>query len=331
MAILSVAVRISEDLFKFSIHPEPASPTPSWWPTGIASSMSANVLCPPSARRPQSAPVGSIARAPCGRPRSRADEVVEQATAKISPKCPAAVKAGFAAYRATDPDDRAKALGLCSAPPPPEFGWDELEFYLVQYFATMAMFNYPPSASPLDRLHLARFWVSPVFSGFLGTRDVSHRGPKVRTLLGTCFLTVLVDGLPSAIAKFCLPQGLHMGARRRRRRRRRRRLWPPGVQEPACAPSTGQRDLLRPRRSGPRARSQQRRVQGVQGLGGVLRLVRLRAIHGVGLSGLHRGPSVPFRSRPICPDRPPPGCNAKNPPLNPHMSHDIPEHALSEG
>ena len=53
--------------------PPPSPPCPSWRPAGIASSMSANVLCPPSTRRPRGAPVGSIARAPCGRPRSRAD------------------------------------------------------------------------------------------------------------------------------------------------------------------------------------------------------------------------------------------------------------------
>ena len=35
--------------------------------------MLANVLCPPPARRPRNVPFGSLARAPCGRPRARAD------------------------------------------------------------------------------------------------------------------------------------------------------------------------------------------------------------------------------------------------------------------
>ena len=79
-------------------------------------------------------------------------EVVERATTKVRPKCPAAVKAAFTAYRATtSPTTRKEALGLCSTVPAAEFGWDELEFYIVQYFATMAMFNYPPSSSGLAR------------------------------------------------------------------------------------------------------------------------------------------------------------------------------------
>ena len=36
--------------------------------------ISASVPCPPPTRRPGSAPVGSLARAPCGRLRARADE-----------------------------------------------------------------------------------------------------------------------------------------------------------------------------------------------------------------------------------------------------------------
>jgi hypothetical protein len=76
--------------------------------------------------------------------------VVEKATAKISPECPAAVKAQFTAYKATTSGiDRQRELNLCAPPDAPEFGWDPLEFYLVQYFATMAMFNYPPVTSPL--------------------------------------------------------------------------------------------------------------------------------------------------------------------------------------
>jgi hypothetical protein len=78
-------------------------------------------------------------------------EVVERATAKISPKCPAAVKAAFTAYAATPSTARQEALGLCKPIPAAEFGWDELEFYIVQYFATMAMFNYPPSSSNLAK------------------------------------------------------------------------------------------------------------------------------------------------------------------------------------
>ena len=78
-------------------------------------------------------------------------DVVAKATARVSPKCPKAVRAGFAAYRAASISERQKGLGLCAPVPAPEFGWDELEFYIVQYFATMAMFNYPPSASGLVR------------------------------------------------------------------------------------------------------------------------------------------------------------------------------------
>merc|ERR1719162_288649 len=66
-------------------------------------------------------------------------QVVERATAKISPKCPAAVKAAFTAYRAShaSPAARQEQLGLCAPVGSPEYGWDPLEFYLVQYFATM--------------------------------------------------------------------------------------------------------------------------------------------------------------------------------------------------
>jgi pimeloyl-ACP methyl ester carboxylesterase len=79
-------------------------------------------------------------------------DVVERATTKIRPACPAVVKAAFEAYAAIpSPSARQDALGLCSPVPAPEFGWDELEFYIVQYFATMAMFNYPPSSSNLAR------------------------------------------------------------------------------------------------------------------------------------------------------------------------------------
>ena len=45
------------------------------------------------------------------------------------------------ALRALAPADREKALGLCGPVPVSEFGWDELEFYIVQLFATKAMFN----------------------------------------------------------------------------------------------------------------------------------------------------------------------------------------------
>ena len=86
-------------------------------------------------------------------------KVVENATSKIRPKCNSAVKRAFTAYRvakakANDTRSRTQlqhALGLCApmSANDDEFGWDPLEFYLTQYFATMAMFNYPPSSSPL--------------------------------------------------------------------------------------------------------------------------------------------------------------------------------------
>lgn len=76
-------------------------------------------------------------------------DVVEKATANVSPECPSAVSAAFKAYDALPAERRKDALELCSPVPRAEFGWDELEFYIVQYFATMAMFNYPPATSPL--------------------------------------------------------------------------------------------------------------------------------------------------------------------------------------
>ena len=76
-------------------------------------------------------------------------DVVEAASKKISPECPAAVKASFAAYKKATPAEKVAALNLCAPVTAPEYGFDELEFYIIQYFATMAMFNYPPTSSVL--------------------------------------------------------------------------------------------------------------------------------------------------------------------------------------
>ena len=72
---------------------------------------------------------------------------VEAASLKISPKCPAAVKASFQAYRAAPVPDRKEALGLCGDVSAAEYGYDELEFYIIQYFATMASQRGDPLAT----------------------------------------------------------------------------------------------------------------------------------------------------------------------------------------
>ena len=78
--------------------------------------------------------------------------VLAQAAELIQPGCTRAVRASFAALRAATPAEAQRALGLCapSLAADSEFGWDALEFWITQYFATMAMFNYPPSRSPLQ-------------------------------------------------------------------------------------------------------------------------------------------------------------------------------------
>ena len=75
--------------------------------------------------------------------------VVETATEKISPGCPKAVQDQFRAYRQASQAEKQKSLGLCKPVGSIQSSWDPLEFYIVQYFATMAMFNYPPVTSPL--------------------------------------------------------------------------------------------------------------------------------------------------------------------------------------
>jgi len=115
----------------------------------------------------------------------------------------------------------------------------------------------------------------------------STRRHRTRSFFLLFFLSCLImlACASSAVAKFRL-QGLHVGARGCRRCRRRR--WPRRIQATARAPPAGQRDLLRPRSSGPWPGAQQQRVRRVRGFGGVLGLVRLRAFRVVGLPGLHR-------------------------------------------
>ena len=67
--------------------------------------------------------------------------IVTDAAEKIKPGCAAAVREAFAALRTASPSEAQQALGLCHAPTVSEFGWNDLEFWITQYFATMAMFN----------------------------------------------------------------------------------------------------------------------------------------------------------------------------------------------
>ena len=66
-------------------------------------------------------------------------EIVTTAAEKIAPGCAAAVRRSFAALRAASPAEAQHTLGLCQAPTESEFGWNDLQFYITQYFATMAM------------------------------------------------------------------------------------------------------------------------------------------------------------------------------------------------
>ena len=63
------------------------------------------------------------------------------------------------ALRALAPADREKALGLCGPVPVSEFGWDELEFYIVQLFATKAMFNCTHIRPPRLPADFAVTWI----------------------------------------------------------------------------------------------------------------------------------------------------------------------------
>ena len=75
-ALASTGVRLTNycnDIVTSQFIRQPASLTPSWGPTGIASSVSANVLCPTI--RPSTPARTGLAQSlalPCGRPRSRA-------------------------------------------------------------------------------------------------------------------------------------------------------------------------------------------------------------------------------------------------------------------
>lgn len=76
-------------------------------------------------------------------------EIVTSSAEKIRPGCPAAVRQAFADLRDASVVEQQEALGLCQPATVSEFGWNDLEFYITQYFATMAMFNYPPATSRL--------------------------------------------------------------------------------------------------------------------------------------------------------------------------------------
>lgn len=67
--------------------------------------------------------------------------IVTDAAEKIKPGCVEAVRSAFVELREASPSAAREALGLCQAPTVTEFGWNDLEFWITQYFATMAMFN----------------------------------------------------------------------------------------------------------------------------------------------------------------------------------------------
>ena len=67
--------------------------------------------------------------------------IVTDAAEKIQPGCTVAVRKAFVALRSASPSEAQQALGLCQQPTASEYGWNDLEFWITQYFATMAMFN----------------------------------------------------------------------------------------------------------------------------------------------------------------------------------------------
>eukprot|EP01046_Picozoa_sp_COSAG06_P040606 COSAG06_NODE_4935_length_3849_cov_14.543200_2_plen_194_part_00 len=67
--------------------------------------------------------------------------IVTDAAEKIQPGCTVAVRKAFVALRSASPSEAQQALGLCQQPTAGEYGWNDLEFWITQYFATMAMFN----------------------------------------------------------------------------------------------------------------------------------------------------------------------------------------------
>ena len=67
--------------------------------------------------------------------------IVTDAAEKIMPGCTAAVRRAFAALRAASPSEAQEALGLCQAPTVSEFGWNDLEFWITQYFATVSLYD----------------------------------------------------------------------------------------------------------------------------------------------------------------------------------------------
>ena len=120
-------------------------------------------------------------------------EIVTTSAEKIRPGCPAAVRRAFAALRAASVQEQQQALGLCQPATVSEFGWNDLEFYITQYFATMAMFNYPPASSHLgadcDRIlgnattrsgGLAAFQrlLAPHYNASKGCFDIQQQAPS---------------------------------------------------------------------------------------------------------------------------------------------------------
>ena len=80
--------------------------------------------------------------------------IVTAAAEKIQPGCTTAVRRAFAELRATSPSEAQQALGLCQAATVSEYGWNDLEFWITQYFATMAMFNCAIPATCVHVIHL---------------------------------------------------------------------------------------------------------------------------------------------------------------------------------
>jgi hypothetical protein len=76
--------------------------------------------------------------------------IITNATAKLSPQCPDAVRAAIATVLASDADTLTKELDLCEQLPSAyEDGKLELLQRIMNQFADTAMGNYPPKRSPI--------------------------------------------------------------------------------------------------------------------------------------------------------------------------------------
>ena len=72
------------------------------------------------------------------------------ATRKLSPECPAAVRAAIATVLASTSDELTQGLGLCARLPDGYAeGKGELLQRVMNQFADTAMGNYPPARSPI--------------------------------------------------------------------------------------------------------------------------------------------------------------------------------------